>query len=105
VPWQTHGGPFGDQSAEAAADRVGFLIREAIGGEPAAEIYRRGEVVSANLNWLALLAKLFSPLSRAHRGRSSEGDAVPSLGKTMAPTPRRSHSRTPRSSRRSSRPR
>jgi hypothetical protein len=38
MPWQMHGGPFGDQSAEAAADRVGFLIREAIGGKPAAEI-------------------------------------------------------------------
>ena len=35
---------------------LGFMIREAIGGESPAEIYRRGVVVSASLNWLAAVA-------------------------------------------------
>ena len=35
---------------------LGFMIREAIGGESPAEIYRRGAVVSASLNWLAAVA-------------------------------------------------
>ncbi|MEI6238818.1 MAG: ABC transporter ATP-binding protein [Planctomycetia bacterium] len=35
---------------------LGFMIREAIGGESPAEIYRRGAVVSASYNWLAAVA-------------------------------------------------
>ena len=35
---------------------VGFMIREAFGGEGPAEIYRRGLVVSAFCNWLAAVA-------------------------------------------------
>jgi len=35
---------------------AGFLVREAIGGESPAEIYRRGAVVSATCNWLAAVA-------------------------------------------------
>jgi len=35
---------------------LGFLLREALGGESPAEIYRRGAVASASLNWLAAVA-------------------------------------------------
>jgi ABC-type multidrug transport system ATPase subunit len=35
---------------------LGFLLREAIGGEVPAEIYRRGALVSASYNWLAAVA-------------------------------------------------
>jgi len=35
---------------------LGFMLREAIGGESPAEIYRRGAIVSASLNWLAAVA-------------------------------------------------
>lgn len=35
---------------------IGFLLREAIGGEVPAEIYRRSAVVSASFNWLAAVA-------------------------------------------------
>jgi len=35
---------------------LGFMIREAFGGEGPAEIYRRGPVVSAFCNWLAAVA-------------------------------------------------
>jgi ABC-type multidrug transport system ATPase subunit len=35
---------------------LGFMLREALGGEAPAEIYRRGAVISASLNWLAALA-------------------------------------------------
>jgi ABC-type multidrug transport system ATPase subunit len=35
---------------------VGFMIREAFGGEGPAEIYRRGPLVSAFCNWLAAVA-------------------------------------------------
>jgi ABC-type multidrug transport system ATPase subunit len=38
------------------AVELGFMIREAIGGESPAEIYRRGAVVSASYNWLAAVA-------------------------------------------------
>jgi ABC-type multidrug transport system ATPase subunit len=38
------------------AVELGFMLREAIGGESPAEIYRRGAVVSASLNWLAAVA-------------------------------------------------
>ena len=34
----------------------GFLVREALGGESPAAIYRRGAVVSAGCNWLAAVA-------------------------------------------------
>jgi len=39
-----------------ATVEFGFMIREAIGGESPAEIYRRGAVVSASFNWLAAVA-------------------------------------------------
>ena len=35
---------------------LGFMVREAFGGESPAEIYRRGPVVSAFCNWLAAVA-------------------------------------------------
>ena len=35
---------------------LGFLVREALGGEGPAAIYRRGAVVSAACNWLAAVA-------------------------------------------------
>ena len=35
---------------------LGFLLREAFGGEVPAEIYRRGAIVSASYNWLAAVA-------------------------------------------------
>jgi hypothetical protein len=35
---------------------LGFMVREAFGGEGPAEIYRRGAVVSAFCNWLAAVA-------------------------------------------------
>ena len=35
---------------------IGFLLREAIGGEVPAEIYRRSALVSASYNWLAAVA-------------------------------------------------
>lgn len=35
---------------------IGFLLREAFGGEAPAEIYRRGALVSASFNWLAAVA-------------------------------------------------
>ena len=35
---------------------LGFMIREAIGGESPAEMYRRGAVLSAGYNWLAAVA-------------------------------------------------
>jgi ABC transport system ATP-binding/permease protein len=35
---------------------VGFMIREAFGGEGPAEVYRRGPLVSAFCNWLAAVA-------------------------------------------------
>lgn len=35
---------------------LGFLVREAIGGESPAAIYRRGVIVSATCNWLAAVA-------------------------------------------------
>lgn len=35
---------------------LGFILREAIGGESPAEIYRRGAVVSSSYNWLAAVA-------------------------------------------------
>jgi ABC-type multidrug transport system ATPase subunit len=35
---------------------LGFMLREAIGGEWPVEIYRRGALVSASLNWLAAVA-------------------------------------------------
>ena len=35
---------------------LGFLLREAFGGEVPAEIYRRGAIVSASFNWLAAVA-------------------------------------------------
>ena len=38
------------------AVELGFMLREALGGESPAEIYRRGAVVSASLNWLAAVA-------------------------------------------------
>jgi hypothetical protein len=39
-----------------SAVELGFMLREAIGGESPAEIYRRGAVVSGSLNWLAAVA-------------------------------------------------
>jgi ABC-type multidrug transport system ATPase subunit len=35
---------------------LGFILREAIGGEAPAEMYRRGAVVSAGFNWLGAVA-------------------------------------------------
>jgi len=35
---------------------LGFMVREALGGETPAEMYRRGAVVSASINWLAAVA-------------------------------------------------
>lgn len=35
---------------------LGFIVREALGGESPAEIYRRSAVVSATCNWLAAVA-------------------------------------------------
>ena len=35
---------------------LGFMVREAFGGEGPAEIYRRGPVISAFCNWLAAVA-------------------------------------------------
>ena len=35
---------------------LGFILREALGGEAPAEVYRRGAVVSASFNWLAAVA-------------------------------------------------
>jgi hypothetical protein len=35
---------------------LGFLLREALGGEAPAEVYRRGAVISASMNWLAAVA-------------------------------------------------
>ena len=35
---------------------LGFILREALGGESPAEVYRRGAVVSASINWLAAVA-------------------------------------------------
>jgi ABC-type multidrug transport system ATPase subunit len=39
-----------------SAVELGFMLREALGGEAPAEIYRRGAVVSASLDWLAAVA-------------------------------------------------
>ena len=39
-----------------ATVELGFMLREAIGGDSPAEIYRRGAVVSATFNWLAAVA-------------------------------------------------
>jgi hypothetical protein len=39
-----------------ATVELGFMLREAIGGETPAEIYRRGAVVSATFNWLGAVA-------------------------------------------------
>ncbi|MFM8734363.1 MAG: ATP-binding cassette domain-containing protein [Pirellulales bacterium] len=39
-----------------SAVELGFLVREAIGGESPAAIYRRSAVVSATCNWLAAVA-------------------------------------------------
>ncbi|NBX28938.1 ABC transporter ATP-binding protein/permease [bacterium] len=39
-----------------SAVEFGFMLREAIGGESPAEIYRRGAFISASLNWLAAVA-------------------------------------------------
>jgi len=39
-----------------SAAELGFLIREAMGGESPAEIYRRSALVSATCNWLAAVA-------------------------------------------------
>jgi ABC-type multidrug transport system ATPase subunit len=38
------------------AVEIGFMLRESLGGESPAEIYRRGAVVSASLNWLGAVA-------------------------------------------------
>ncbi len=38
------------------AVELGFILRETLGGEAPAEMYRRGAVVSASLNWLAAVA-------------------------------------------------
>ena len=35
---------------------LGFLLREALGGESPADIYRRGAIISASYNWLAAVA-------------------------------------------------
>ena len=35
---------------------LGFLVREAVGGEVPAEVYRRSAIVSASYNWLAAVA-------------------------------------------------
>jgi len=91
----------------SASVEVGFLVREALGGEGPSAIYRRGVVVSATCNWLAavacaaiglvvsacvrstdkgvlaVLAKLFSPLYWAHRGCRSEGDGVPTFWQNL----------------------
>lgn len=40
----------------SASVEVGFLVREALGGEGPSAIYRRGVVVSATCNWLAAVA-------------------------------------------------
>lgn len=40
----------------SASVEVGFLVREALGGEGPCAIYRRGVVVSATCNWLAAVA-------------------------------------------------
>ena len=39
-----------------ATVELGFMLREAIGGETPAEMYRRGAVLSATFNWLAAVA-------------------------------------------------
>jgi ABC-type multidrug transport system ATPase subunit len=39
-----------------AAVELGLMIREFLGGEAPAEIYRRGAIVSASYNWLAAVA-------------------------------------------------
>ena len=39
-----------------SAVELGFLVREAIGGDAPAEIYRRSALVSATCNWLAAVA-------------------------------------------------
>jgi hypothetical protein len=39
-----------------ATVELGFMVREALGGETPAEMYRRGAVVSASINWLAAVA-------------------------------------------------
>jgi hypothetical protein len=39
-----------------ATVELGFMVREALGGEAPAEVYRRGAVVSASINWLAAVA-------------------------------------------------
>ena len=38
------------------AVELGFMLRETLGGESPAEMYRRGAVISASLNWLAAVA-------------------------------------------------
>ena len=38
------------------AVELGFMLREAFGGETPAEIYRRGPLISASYNWLAAVA-------------------------------------------------
>jgi ABC-type multidrug transport system ATPase subunit len=35
---------------------LGFMVREALGGEAPAEVYRRGAVISASINWLAAVS-------------------------------------------------
>jgi ABC-type multidrug transport system ATPase subunit len=39
-----------------ATVELGFMVREALGGETPAEMYRRGAVVSATFNWLGAVA-------------------------------------------------
>jgi hypothetical protein len=39
-----------------ATVELGFILREALGGETPAEMYRRGAVLSATFNWLAAVA-------------------------------------------------
>jgi ABC-type multidrug transport system ATPase subunit len=39
-----------------SAVEIGFLVREAMGGEGPAEVYRRSALVSATCNWLAAVA-------------------------------------------------
>ena len=40
----------------ATTVELGFMLREALGGEMPAEIYRRGPLISAGYNWLAAVA-------------------------------------------------
>jgi ABC-type multidrug transport system ATPase subunit len=64
-----------------ATVELGFLVREAIGGESPAAIYRRGAVVSATCNWLAAVACATSGLIVSACVRSTDKGvlAVPLL--------------------------